>query len=419
MMKVKLKNVGVIRDCEVEFVPGVNLIVGSSGSGKSTLLKSIYNIATNEFSDNDISFGKTAMQITVEDNNNIVSYTRGTNTKGEKCCYNVNGEAYVKVGRTALPAVSEVLKIGDIDINGEKINFNFNLQFSSPFLVLGSQSTLYNVLTYRSSFDIASINDYYVADIKSNAYEIATNEKVKERLTANLESLKAQSNKLYPIERIYSDYMKCKHFASAKDSLESLLNKIDEVRNIENEISKRENLLLKFDNTCNLIETALALSNFKSKVDLANQCDVKLNDISNLIEMLDKAINETQSIIELNNLKRLLQSCDDIQEIISVIDGKCSSSYELLSNEQFIIDVQKQYNFLLLRNKYADIINILTNDCNVYFDVIENSIILLNKFNNLYTVGECLKQIEKERSDVDTEINKFDVCPLCGKAIHD
>ena len=38
-MRIKLKNVGVISDCDIEFVPGINLIVGSSGSGKSTLMK--------------------------------------------------------------------------------------------------------------------------------------------------------------------------------------------------------------------------------------------------------------------------------------------------------------------------------------------------------------------------------------------
>ena len=53
-MRIKLKNVGVISDCDIEFVPGINLIVGSSGSGKSTLMRCIRNVAMNEFSDSDI-----------------------------------------------------------------------------------------------------------------------------------------------------------------------------------------------------------------------------------------------------------------------------------------------------------------------------------------------------------------------------
>ena len=37
-MKVQLSNVGIIKDCNLEFTPGINLIIGSSGSGKSTLI---------------------------------------------------------------------------------------------------------------------------------------------------------------------------------------------------------------------------------------------------------------------------------------------------------------------------------------------------------------------------------------------
>ena len=179
-MRVRLKNVGIIDDCDIKFVPGINLIIGSSGSGKSTLMRSIYNIASNEFSDSDISFGKNSMHIRVDYNGNSVEYSRSIKSKGDRFYYLVNGEKYAKVGRTVLPAVADVLKICDVDVNGENINFNFNLQFSSPFLILGNQSTLYNVLTYRSSFDISSINDYYTIDVKNNASEIASNVKLKD-----------------------------------------------------------------------------------------------------------------------------------------------------------------------------------------------------------------------------------------------
>ena len=75
-MKVKLSNVGIIDKCEVEFVPGVNLIIGSSGSGKSTLMRCIYNMAANEFADSDISFGQNTMSIEIENGDNVVQYSR-------------------------------------------------------------------------------------------------------------------------------------------------------------------------------------------------------------------------------------------------------------------------------------------------------------------------------------------------------
>ena len=163
-MKVQLSNVGIIKDCDLEFTPGINLIIGNSGSGKSTLMRCIYNTAMNGFSDSDVAFGKSSMTVTIENNGNVIQYHRNPKAKGEKSYYIVNGETYSKIGRQPVQAVTDAFNIGDVEINGEKVNFNCNLQFATPFLILGSQSTLYNVLTYRSTFDIASINDFYNTD---------------------------------------------------------------------------------------------------------------------------------------------------------------------------------------------------------------------------------------------------------------
>ena len=38
MIHIDLKNVGIIREAHLGFVPGVNLILGASSSGKSTQL---------------------------------------------------------------------------------------------------------------------------------------------------------------------------------------------------------------------------------------------------------------------------------------------------------------------------------------------------------------------------------------------
>ena len=232
-MRVKLNNVGVIDECDVEFTPGITLIIGSSGSGKSTLMRSIYNMASNGFSDCDIAFNKNTMKVFIECDGNKVEYIRNLKSKGDRFYYIVNGETYSKVGRTSLQQVSDALKISNIDINGEEINFNFNLQFSTPFLILGSQSTLYNVLTYRSTFDIASINDYYKLDIKNNESEILTVTKVKERLESTLNELEDKAEHFSPIENIYSKYMQCKHDSNFIDNLLQLNEKIKFNNDIE------------------------------------------------------------------------------------------------------------------------------------------------------------------------------------------
>ena len=75
-MKIRLSNVGVVKNADLEFIPGLNLIVGSSGSGKSTLMRTIYNAATNEFADSDITFGKNSMSVEIECDGNNIQYNR-------------------------------------------------------------------------------------------------------------------------------------------------------------------------------------------------------------------------------------------------------------------------------------------------------------------------------------------------------
>ena len=47
-MKLKLRNVGRIEEADIEFSPGLNVVVGPNGRGKSTLVGSIYAAFTGD-----------------------------------------------------------------------------------------------------------------------------------------------------------------------------------------------------------------------------------------------------------------------------------------------------------------------------------------------------------------------------------
>ena len=413
-MRIQLKNVGIIDKCDVEFVPGINLIVGSSGSGKSTLMRCIYNIATNEFSDSDISFGKNTMNVRVDSDDNIVEYSRSIKTKGERFYYTVNGETYTKVGRQSLPAVEQALKIGDIDINGDAINFNFNLQFSSPFLILGNQSTLYNVLTYRSTFDISSINDYYSNDIKNNASEIAANEKLKESLESNLESLIEQEAKLSPIEKLYSDYMSYKHKYELLNELKTLLTNIKQADNIKQRLVEYNTILKSVSSAINLISELKEMKSYSEKHKSYNDVSSKVKRYNKTISKYDSAINTVQVIIPLSKLNSSIKYLTSVNERLSVIDERLRSCDNILSEEQFSNDVIKQRSLLCIFNKCSKIIKTLNKIGNNDISQIEDCIFIANKLNSLNDVNKSITSTEKKISKIDKQTSQFKVCPLCG-----
>ena len=413
-MKVKLKNVGIIENCDVEFIPGINLIIGSSGSGKSTLMRCIYNMAANEFSDADISFGKNTMSIEI-DNGNVVKYSRSIKARGDKCSYDINGEHYVKLGRQPLSVVTDVLKIGAIDICGDSVNFNFNLQFSSPFLILGNQSTLYNVLTYRNTCDITSINDYYATDVRNNAAEIITANKVKEQLDSNLTSLNNQADSLSSIESVYSNYITCKHNASIIDDLcrfNNLKKSYDETLSKLNSVKKLINDI-EYSNNC--INDAVNITKLKDISSQAVLIKEKLSWYNNFNDLYNNVVTRSQILSELtkflNNRNNLLEIKTLYNNLSSNVD-KCES---LLKNELFANDITKLNKLLHYADVNNKIISVLGgSDSEQSLDTLSNVISVYDNIVSRDNTISKIKDIDMYINNISNELSTFKVCPLCG-----
>ena len=413
-MRVRLNNVGIVKECDIEFVPGINLIIGSSGSGKSTLMRCLYNMAVNEFSDSDISFGQNTMNVRIDNGGNTIEYSRSIKAKGERCYYKVNGETYVKLGRQALPAVSETLRIGDVNVNGEDVNFNFNLQFSSPFLILGNQATLYNVLTYRSSFDISSINDYYSADIKGNASEIAANEKLKVRLESNLESLEEQAYKLSPIENLYGDYIAYKHKAELLDELKLLYDKMAQDRILDQKIIALDNIII---STTAAITTASILKElYKYRTQYAMYDDVKLKSkqYTNIVSSYEKSMLLIQSLLMIKKLHSLKQQHESVYNNIKIIDMCLTSTNNALKNETLVNDLIKQSRLVNALRKCSAITDILNKTDDGIITQINDLMYVAEKLTLLSDINTAIKNVKRKCTMTHNKMAKFGVCPLCG-----
>ena len=413
-MRVRLNNVGIVKECDIEFVPGINLIIGSSGSGKSTLMRCMYNMAVNEFSDSDISFGQNTMNVRIDNDGNIIEYSRSIKAKGERCYYKVNGETYVKLGRQALPAVSETLRIGDVNVNGEDVNFNFNLQFSSPFLILGNQATLYNVLTYRSSFDISSINDYYSADIKSNASEIAANEKLKSRLESNLESLEEQAYKLSPIENLYGDYIAYKHKSELLDELKLLYNKMAQDRLLEQKITALDNIIISATAAITTASILKEIYTYKSQYVSYDDVKLKSKQYTNIVSSYEKSMLLIQSLLMIKKLHSLKQQYDSVYNNIEIVSKCLTSTSNVLKSEILVNDLVKQSLLVNALRKCCAITDILNKTDNGIITQINDLMFVAEKLTSLSDINTAIKNVKRKCTMTHNKMAKFGICPLCG-----
>lgn len=413
-MKVQLSNVGIIKDCDLEFTPGINLIIGNSGSGKSTLMRCIYNTAMNGFSDSDVAFGKSSMTVTIENNGNIIQYHRNPKAKGEKSYYIVNGETYSKIGRQPVQAVTDAFNIGDVEINGEKVNFNCNLQFATPFLILGSQSTLYNVLTYRSTFDIASINDYYNTDLRTNHNEINANNKLKAQLQSNLESLQIQEKQLKPIEDIYSNYITYKHNLEKLNDIKSLQSRLECINDLSDKIIKIESLLSSINNAMKYTKSLYDIRTYNDTVNNHDKFIVMIDKSNLLIESYNKALNDIQRLASLNKYKSLLDQSNDMMNNIQMLNNILNSSQQYVSKESFITDITRLKLLLNNNDKCNKIINELDKCNHINMSIIDDLCIIDDKLKQMNKVNHHINDLYDRCQAVNNELCIFDVCPLCG-----
>lgn len=376
-MEIDLKNVGIIKDAHLVFNPGLNLIIGPSSSGKSTLLRAIRSMMDNSFTDANIAFDQKKMAIRIKEGENTATYIRDLENSNRKSAYQVNGQVYTKIGRNSLDALSSLFKIAPIEIDGEKINFNFSAQFSGPFLLLGSTSLLYSILTYRSTFDITKINDLYFTDYKKIKQDITVAQKTKEALEVEGVKLNKKYEMLSPITSVFNDLQKLKQ---DKSSFDSLLLLADKYKQIKKELSIS-------------IRQLDEINKILPKYDMLMSLNDKYVSVNKYIKFRDERKN--LSVEDISHLS------DSIQELKELYSKK-----ETLSRYINMIKANKEYSLLVGKFNSLPDLNLLSfgyNYLSIRKDLIENK----NEF----------KTKSEEYNVITEKINSVGICPLCKQPI--
>lgn len=310
-MRVIVKNCGKVRNADIEFISGLNVIRGESGSGKSTVLRGIENLVFNSGLDDIITQGESEANITVEYNNHVITRTR---TPGVSS-YNLDGEEINKVGRVPVQDVLKAFGFKEIKADKSAIRPNFLSQFSYPFLVNESSSKVFEYLTITSN----AVNLNGVEDaISSDIAELKQSKKSKEDTINTLKQMVLSSSEVV------------KHESEIKN-LERLLcvfeKKQKELNNLQCLLSRITDLKNKIDLYYSKIER---LENVLSSINSLNinytRIHKKTSDIMHLESVVNNFINTKNKCDNINNS---LSVYDKIK--INIDETKFNSSIEKIS----------------------------------------------------------------------------------------
>lgn len=423
MIHIDLKNVGIIREAHLGFVPGVNLILGASSSGKSTLLRALRSLADNSFTDAMVTHGQGVMQIDIQTSDAHVTYTRDTKARDRKACYVVNGEEYTKLGRQQLDVVADSLKMSSVRIDSENVNFNFSSQFSGPFLLLGSPSTLYSVLTYHDSFDVTRLDELYKSDVKSVSDAIKVNRKINERLSSEHEDAKAEADRLSGIPELYAHVAALRVKVERMERLRDILSRMDALHKKRDAVSKviKSNYDLYAQITDILLKQRAALLTQKL-IEMMSLCDkakrrvlactpVAMFDDRGLSEKVSTMQTLSVMVEKYEQMKRCRFALERSDGVMNFPVDKLGERLEALLRVRRMVDLYEKMRHCVIRLGKAP-------EFKDKFEVMEKCILFCELTRAIDASEQKVCQYMVECDTITAQMEAFGVCPLCGSPLN-
>lgn len=257
---IHIENFESHRNTSINFVSGLNVIIGKTDSGKSSIRRAINWVCKNRpTGDTFISWwgGPCSVQITLDDGNTI------TRVKdGNKNIYRINDKEFTAFGTDVPKEVSELLNFSEV---------NLQSQFDSPFLLNstpGEVAQHFNKIAKIDDIDraIKNVNSWQKViekniDIKkglvqeytsklTNFENLDTVEAEYEVLEGMQKNITEYSSKITKIVQITNELTHINEELVEKENqvivepyINSLLKVYDEKDNAENELKKLKKIV--------------------------------------------------------------------------------------------------------------------------------------------------------------------------------
>lgn len=292
----------------LNFVPGVNVIVGTSSHGKTAILRAIYLLAFNRpgglrFLNRYVSASSVKVKAKMMEGVTI-SLTRGK-TNIYKCGKNV----FKAFGRNVPEEITKVMNLSDVNIQA---------QLDSPFLVTGSAGEFAKIVNKITKLDKC---DVYVASLTS---DINATKRLVNSIDDEIEEMEDSLAKLEGLEKLQKLFTEIEELENKIEDLES---DQETIFTLGVKVKKAGNAVKKDTGQLEVIETDIEKVNkldeqIKNAIDEKNAIDLfqcarvflkeTEKELENAVGIFIKALEDEGScplcFSELtgNNLKNLI-----------------------------------------------------------------------------------------------------------------
>lgn len=277
IQSLHIKNFQSHKNTNLNFHPGVNVIIGNSDTGKSAILRSLSWVIRNKIDDKSFRShwgGKTDVEIVFSDGNHI------SRTQDKDNCYywsNSETDEEYKAFRSDIP--EDVTNVLNMDI------LNMSYQFDPPFLLSDSPGEVAKTLN-----KIADLTDIDISIANIRKIVLANNREISgvEFQLEELEQRKKELSFLPEMEKDVNELEQLLHKETQLDSQITLLNKLIA------SISKNEEELAELD-------LFLAADKEVTKVSVLVDREKSLTSQARGLESLIKTIETDSKDLEVLN----------------------------------------------------------------------------------------------------------------------
>jgi len=327
--KLELENFQKHTHLVLEFVDGINIIIGDTDIGKSCIVRAIRWIFFNEPKLNIRKEGTKKTSVKVWLNTGNVVERIKSDTVNAYIINEDNKKRYDSINKTIPEEVRKILGISPFEVDDEEIILNISNQISMPFLMDKSgtfRNKLFNKLTGADLLDNA------MQSLNSDLLHINKEEKSEqihlEENKTELELLKLEKEKKEILQQKLS-----KQFSLLKDAVlnhEILIDYKEKINKIDMEIvinqKKIETIKFVDENKIDTLDYTI------HKLDILSGILYNIKENKKSLLLVEEANNKIKiPEIDVNSLRDKIEKLTKLQKIIKEITNINTVSDSLIA----------------------------------------------------------------------------------------
>ena len=390
---LQVQDYQIIKKAALEFVPGLNVIVGPSNNGKTSILKAAKAYLYTVPGTTSIRAGTNNYKVGINYNGHTAILQKGL----KDSVYLVDGEKYTKFGTTTPQVVSDAFNIKELELNGNKEQLNFWDQMNYPFLLDKSGVELFRFII-----------------------DSGENDRISKALRNMVSDRQAISKNI--------------------DMLQGSINIVD--TEIDTYTTQLENAKSTIDASIKIIE----LQSKVAKLNLLKETYRELNQLKiNKLEIVEKTkflysrleiLKTTNNIIKNINTKlrtlndyffslgTLIGDISDIKDDLHILETVKNSKPKINQNLPELKNIRNKVNYITEQRKCLKIHSVAK--LNYSKDKLLRMSEIKSMKNNIKHIEQDLSSIVKNIEDCNLQVAtysnlrlNFDICPYCGHKLND